>query len=38
MFSASFLVAAHRVTIGLRGNEILKEYGIRFVATTIVVQ
>ena len=38
MLSASFLVAAHRVMIGLLGNEILKEYGISFVATTIVVQ
>ena len=38
MLSASSLVAAHRVTIGLLGNEILKEYGISFVAATIVVQ
>src|ERR1035441_2162986 len=34
MLSASFLVAAHRVTIELLGNKILKEYGISFVATT----
>jgi hypothetical protein len=38
MLSASFLVGAHRVTIGLLGKTILKEYGISFVATTIVVQ
>jgi hypothetical protein len=28
MLSASFLVAAHKLTTGLPGNEILKEYGI----------
>jgi hypothetical protein len=38
MSSASLLVPANKVMIGLPGNEILKEYGISFVATTIVVQ
>jgi hypothetical protein len=38
MSPASFLVAAHKVTIGLPRNEILKEYGISLVAAIIEVQ